>query len=477
MSNYPTSDPTDQSLYIAVNNAETALSAGIDNSVTTIPVYTAAVFAADGIIGIGTEAIHYTGKTATTFTGCTRGFDGTAAAAHAMDDQVVATVAAAQHNNPKDEIIAMAIDLRNCIKEELDDSISPATAAATLRARIDQIVTQLKLITGEADWKTAPDSTVSALKSQQDTNVTDITTNAADIDILNQNIRNIIGNGSMEVWQRGTSFINPVSATVAADLWLTVKAASVLPTVDYTRDSTAANVDSGTHAMKVDCTNAGSGRSDGVYLEQSLSEMASQYRGKSVTISCRIKTTSTKYRIALADGVNPQVLSSFSSGSGAYETLSITLGVAATANVLIVDVGMIKAADVEISTAYIDSVMMVVGDQAIGFVAEDKYTELARCQRYYEATATDIRSSALGISDGTNYYRDIPIQYHVEKKAAPTVTLTISKVQEEGSAVDQKASYTSAIVGSSVDGFSAEVFKAIAGNKPSEVRFTYTAAV
>ena len=61
---------------------------GIDNAVTTIPVDSTTGFASTGTILIGSELITYSGKTATTFTGATRGAEGTTAAAHA-DNAVV----------------------------------------------------------------------------------------------------------------------------------------------------------------------------------------------------------------------------------------------------------------------------------------------------------------------------------------------------------------------------------------------------
>jgi len=61
---------------------------GIDNVVTTIPVDSTTGFATTGTILIGSELITYSGKTATTFTGATRGAEGTTAAAHA-DNAVV----------------------------------------------------------------------------------------------------------------------------------------------------------------------------------------------------------------------------------------------------------------------------------------------------------------------------------------------------------------------------------------------------
>lgn len=61
---------------------ETALSAGIDAVVTTIPVTSTANFSGAGEIYIGTEIIPYTGVDATNFLGCTRGGYGTTAASH-----------------------------------------------------------------------------------------------------------------------------------------------------------------------------------------------------------------------------------------------------------------------------------------------------------------------------------------------------------------------------------------------------------
>jgi hypothetical protein len=64
------------------DTAFTTLSAGINNSVTTIPVVSTAGFLTAGELRITTEVITYTGKTATTFTGCTRGARGSANISH-----------------------------------------------------------------------------------------------------------------------------------------------------------------------------------------------------------------------------------------------------------------------------------------------------------------------------------------------------------------------------------------------------------
>jgi len=64
------------------DTAFTTLNGGINNSVTTITVVSTAGFLTAGEIRIASEVIIYTGKTATTFTGCTRGARGSANAAH-----------------------------------------------------------------------------------------------------------------------------------------------------------------------------------------------------------------------------------------------------------------------------------------------------------------------------------------------------------------------------------------------------------
>lgn len=60
----------------------TTLTADINNAVTTIPVASTEFFQDSGAILIGSEVITYTGKTATSFTGCTRGQFGSSNAAH-----------------------------------------------------------------------------------------------------------------------------------------------------------------------------------------------------------------------------------------------------------------------------------------------------------------------------------------------------------------------------------------------------------
>ena len=68
-----------------VDYAETLLNGALTDSATTITVDSTTKFPEQGRLKIEQEEILYTGKTSTTFTGCTRGARGTLAAAHADD--------------------------------------------------------------------------------------------------------------------------------------------------------------------------------------------------------------------------------------------------------------------------------------------------------------------------------------------------------------------------------------------------------
>jgi hypothetical protein len=61
----------------------TLLNGAINNAVTTITVDSTAGFGNTGELLIDSERITYTGRTGTTFTGCTRGANGSSAASHA----------------------------------------------------------------------------------------------------------------------------------------------------------------------------------------------------------------------------------------------------------------------------------------------------------------------------------------------------------------------------------------------------------
>lgn len=109
---YPGAAGTDANLFVAVNNLATSLTDNpLTSGATTVNVAATAGFPTAGYITIDSEAIAYTGTTGTSFTGCTRGADGTTAASHVTTTQVFHDVVAAHHNVLKDEIKAIETDL------------------------------------------------------------------------------------------------------------------------------------------------------------------------------------------------------------------------------------------------------------------------------------------------------------------------------------------------------------------------------
>jgi hypothetical protein len=137
MANWPTSVSTNAQLYIAANDKSTALTVAMTNSDTTATVGSTTGFPSTGLISIDTEIIAYTGLTATTFTGLTRGQDGTTAASHLLGASVDHNVVAAHHNVLKDEIIALESSLNlTASKAAVTDASGRITTSATTASEL-----------------------------------------------------------------------------------------------------------------------------------------------------------------------------------------------------------------------------------------------------------------------------------------------------------------------------------------------------
>lgn len=78
--------------YVTVTTPTTTLNGAITTTDVTITVASTTNYTASGAIWIGSELITYTGVTATTFTGCTRGTGGTTAAAHSSGTIVYVSI-------------------------------------------------------------------------------------------------------------------------------------------------------------------------------------------------------------------------------------------------------------------------------------------------------------------------------------------------------------------------------------------------
>lgn len=125
--NWPNTISSDSNLFVAVNNCNTTLSASASSAVTTINVNATTCFPSVGYVTIGSEAIYYTGKTATSFTGCVRGSDGTSAGNHFIGDTAKHSVIAAHHNALKDEVVGMSTYFLQGTDIRIDTTTTPGS--------------------------------------------------------------------------------------------------------------------------------------------------------------------------------------------------------------------------------------------------------------------------------------------------------------------------------------------------------------
>jgi hypothetical protein len=113
LNNYPTSQDTDNTLEILVNNWSTTLSASCTDTDTTIHLTTVVNLPNEGVLSFtdNAEIIHYTGKSGNDITGCTRGYDSSTATAHSSGCGIEMRYIARLHNYIKDTIIAIEVKL------------------------------------------------------------------------------------------------------------------------------------------------------------------------------------------------------------------------------------------------------------------------------------------------------------------------------------------------------------------------------
>jgi hypothetical protein len=98
---------------------QTTLDGAINSTVTTITVASTALFASAGYIIINTEVVTYTGKTSTTFTGCTRGALGTTNTSHSDLDVVVCGPLGRTWDQVVEEIKAIETDLLGTFAQDI----------------------------------------------------------------------------------------------------------------------------------------------------------------------------------------------------------------------------------------------------------------------------------------------------------------------------------------------------------------------
>lgn len=183
---------------------------------------------------------------------------------------------------------------------------------------------------------------------------------------------NLLDNGGFEVWQRGAGPFTTSGGTqiYGADRWKIL--ANIGSACQVDREST--ELVSGNYALKYNRTTGGSAWS-GIYQ---LVENYKELRGKTLTFSVKVKTTMASTVQARMYGVN----SSFHTGSGNWETLTVTATIPSNATELLIAI-WIPDGNTNTGIFYVDEAILVVGDKATPFTPEAPAIDLARCQRYY----------------------------------------------------------------------------------------------
>lgn len=234
------------------------------------------------------------------------------------------------------------------------------------------------------------------------------------------NIQNILINGGMEVWQRGTTFTNNADSTYTADRW---KVRAPTPPTSYAiaRESGAGNVDVGTYSMKMTITTVGSATT--TIVRQTIENFI-DYNGRTITFSARVKCNTAGFGIRISDGVT-NYISNLHSGGNTFETLFVTATLPNPTSTLDLDIGWFPGGtNAAVSIAYIDAVMLSLGSTRPTFIPADPQVDLARCQRYYYRTGSYVSGQALGIAQAVSTTGAYTILRNpVVMRTTPTLTI------------------------------------------------------
>lgn len=223
-------------------------------------------------------------------------------------------------------------------------------------------------------------------------------------------LANALVNGGYEQWQRGAGPFTENNA-YTADRWQIQLGTG---TVSVTRESST--VDAGSaYALAAVVSGGGTGAA----LVQVLEHYA-QYRGRTVTFAVRVRSTVASVAKAGVFTGTGWTEGTANAGTGAFETLSVTVAVPTGATSLWVRVNTAGSATVQI-----DNANLVVGSVAPAYVPLHPQDDLARCQRYCQVLGGLDANEYVGAGQCTATTAAIvPLLYPVEMALAPTVAVS-----------------------------------------------------
>ncbi len=243
-------------------------------------------------------------------------------------------------------------------------------------------------------------------------------TAAVNFNQLQNDSLNILDNGGFEIWQRGVTFTAPATLAYTSDRWQV--STDEATNVTITKETTT--IDSvGLASMKVVATSTGASH---FYRVRQLVENYADYRGKTLTLSVRVKTSvASAIKVALGDDSAIQARSSYHTGGGGWETLSVSYAFGAAIGQVTIFVGMIDSGDKKDGTYYFDSAMLTLGSEAVAFVPTNPQVDLARCMRFAQLIGGTVGYIATG-QNGSTTTSVIPYVYPVPMRTAPSFTVS-----------------------------------------------------
>lgn len=191
---------------------------------------------------------------------------------------------------------------------------------------------------------------------------------------------NLLVNGGMEIWQRGSG---PISADGAgcADGWFNQHAAGSGTHV-VTQETSVVDGPGSSASLKAVYT---AGASDATFgLRQGWTDIIKQIRGRTVTYSMRVYAPAGKVRLGWYDGVTGGATRQYSAANqstNTWETVSVTMTPAATATSGEIEVEIIPGSSF---TYYVDNATLAVGSVAVAYTPLHPADEMTRCQRYFQ---------------------------------------------------------------------------------------------
>ena len=328
---------------------------------------------------------------------------------------------------------------------------------------------------------TAPDTDVNRTITLPD--ATDTLIGAATTDALTTRInanggrKNLIINGAMNVYQRGTADVVDSTATFSLDRWYCYLKGGALATVTQDTDVPAGQGFGFSHKIDITTGDALGTSTDITRLSYDIEAQDLQHleyghaNAKTMTLSFWIKSTITGTYIAAfyqKDSAGDRILSksytvdsadtwekktitiegdasgTINNDNGAGMMLNFGLGAGSnwTSGTLATSwqnydatdqfTGQVNAVSSASNNIYITGVQLEVGSVATDFEYRSFGEELALCQRYYEksyaqattpGTTTDNGRHAFFFNTVNNGYVGGFIKHIVTKRATPTITI------------------------------------------------------